>query len=325
MRFGSSKPVSQDELREARNCLQLLKAKMRTEPPPYFAEADATAPAQGNYRKAFKPQMKAPPPQEDDYYQQPPAPKYEPRRAQAKAPPPQEDDYYDQPPAPKYEPRRAQVKAPPPEEDDYYEEPAPKREPRRPQNYGHLEESGGASYKFDEIEGAEAGGNDERVECPDCGRKFNHSAMAKHAKICKKVFMSKRKKFDISSKRAAEGASEVAVVEEMPANRRKPAARPPPKAEVKGGVSKDKWKRQSDQFRANLRAARLAGTGDNEGYEEARKQAADAEDADLTRCQHCNRTFNHEAAARHIPICERKAKEAAMKNRGSKAPVRGKR
>jgi hypothetical protein len=138
--------------------------------------------------------------------------------------------------------------------------------------------------------------------------------------------MTKRKKFDISSKRAAEGASEVVTQnDEMPANRRKPAARPPPKAAQSKGA-KDKWKRQSDQFRANLRAARMANTGDSEGYEEARRVAQEAEDADLTRCAHCNRTFNHEAAARHIPICERKAKEAAMKNRGSaKAPAKGKR
>mmetsp|Transcript_18439 Transcript_18439/g.33227 ORF Transcript_18439/g.33227 Transcript_18439/m.33227 type:complete len:276 (-) Transcript_18439:1056-1883(-) len=275
MRFGSSKPVSQDELREARNCLRLLKTKLRTEPPPYFAtevDTNAPGPAQANYRKAFKPQVKAAPPQE-------------------------EEDYYN--PSP----------------------PIPKKEPRRPQNYGQLEE-GGVSYKFDQIDGAEGAEEGIRIPCPDCGRKFNEEAMVKHAKICKKVFMTKRKKFDISSKRAAEGAEEVPKVDEMPANRRKPAA-PARAAPTKAPGKDNKWKRQSEQFRANLRAAR---SGDNEGYEEARRIAQEAEDEDMTRCQHCNRTFNPDVAKRHIPICERKAKEAAMKNRGSKAPAaRGKR
>lgn len=37
---------------------------------------------------------------------------------------------------------------------------------------------------------------EDREECPSCGRKFNVSAMEKHLKICQKVFMQKRKVFD---------------------------------------------------------------------------------------------------------------------------------
>lgn len=39
-------------------------------------------------------------------------------------------------------------------------------------------------------------GLDNRIECPTCGRKFNEEAIGKHQKICKKVFVEKRKKFD---------------------------------------------------------------------------------------------------------------------------------
>jgi hypothetical protein len=293
-RVGSSKPVSQSELLQAQGSLKLLKAKLSSKPPPYFPDFEASAPAvQGNYRKAFKPQLKGAALQEEEQYEAPPVAKVEPRRTgkytQAKAAPVEEEEDYYQPP------------------------PAAKKEARRPPNYGNLEETGGHSSQ---PEGAESSENDGREECPDCGRKFNAEAMAKHARICKKVFMTKRKRFDISSKRAAEGADEVTVVDDyMPANRRNPAARPPPKAAAKNS----KWKRQSEQFRANLRAAR---TGDSEGYEEARRQA---EDEDMTRCPHCKRTFNPDAAKRHIPLCEKKAKNAGMLNRNAKPAFRGRR
>jgi len=33
------------------------------------------------------------------------------------------------------------------------------------------------------------------------------------------------------------------------------------------------------------------------------------------KCIHCQRTFNEEAGTRHIPVCAKKAKENAMKNK----------
>ena len=45
------------------------------------------------------------------------------------------------------------------------------------------------------------------IPCNDCGRKFNQQAMMKHAKICKKVFVEKRKAFDIAEHRKATDAS----------------------------------------------------------------------------------------------------------------------
>ena len=38
-----------------------------------------------------------------------------------------------------------------------------------------------------------ADGPNEQIECPDCGRRFNPGPFEKHVKICKKVFMDKRK------------------------------------------------------------------------------------------------------------------------------------
>jgi hypothetical protein len=34
------------------------------------------------------------------------------------------------------------------------------------------------------------------------------------------------------------------------------------------------------------------------------------------KCPHCPRTFNENAAERHIPVCEKKAKLEMMKSKG---------
>ncbi|CAM9165115.1 unnamed protein product [Chrysoparadoxa australica] len=39
--------------------------------------------------------------------------------------------------------------------------------------------------------------------CPDCGRSFNPEALARHLKICQKVFQSKRPTYDANQKRLA--------------------------------------------------------------------------------------------------------------------------
>lgn len=39
------------------------------------------------------------------------------------------------------------------------------------------------------------------IPCNDCGRTFNQQAMMKHAKICKKVFVEKRKAFNAAEHR----------------------------------------------------------------------------------------------------------------------------
>ena len=49
----------------------------------------------------------------------------------------------------------------------------------------------------------------ERVPCGTCGRKFNQNALQKHTKICQKVFVNKRKAFDIKEARKADGMQEI--------------------------------------------------------------------------------------------------------------------
>ncbi len=50
--------------------------------------------------------------------------------------------------------------------------------------------------------------------CNDCGRKFNEQAIVKHRKICRKVFVEKRKEFDITEHRKATDANGKGIEED---------------------------------------------------------------------------------------------------------------
>ena len=49
----------------------------------------------------------------------------------------------------------------------------------------------------------------ERVPCSTCGRTFNPDALDRHEKICKKVFVQKRKQFNAKEQRQADGLDEI--------------------------------------------------------------------------------------------------------------------
>lgn len=87
--------------------------------------------------------------------------------------------------------------------------------------------------------------------CPDCGKMFAQLPLSKHVKICKKVFMKKRKPFD--SKKAR-------ITDEEHANFMKQAELEAKKKENynKNAIQSKipKWKRQSDQLRQIAQANR---------------------------------------------------------------------
>ncbi|CAG9327084.1 unnamed protein product [Blepharisma stoltei] len=265
-RFGSSKPVSEQELMQARHCLRLLKDKIARNPPAYFREngeePEQVQPAASNYRKAFKPVTNN---------------------------------------------QEAPISRPP----IYQETPPPRAPMKKPQNVAKESSKGFAQYDFESVEGAEQPGQEDRVSCPDCGRKFAPESFEKHSRICKKVFMSKRKEFNSSEQRAADEAAEVP----------KKSAPPPRKPAASG--KNNKWKMQSEQLRANMKAARLAGSGnDSAAYEEAARAAAELNQDQYTKCPHCGRSFNEDAANRHIPICAKKAMTEQFKKGGKQPPPR---
>lgn len=84
-----------------------------------------------------------------------------------------------------------------------------------------------------------------------------------------------------------------------------------------------KWQAQSAQFRAAMQACRGGGAKGSSstggGYGGQAYQDID----DRTECPYCNRKFNDEAAKRHIPFCQQKAKQKMITGKGGSKP-RGK-
>lgn len=164
--------------------------------------------------------------------------------------------------------------------------------------------------------------NDDRIECPTCGRKFVEEALVKHQKVCKKVFVQKRKVFDIKKVRqeqilaeAREAGGPIGDTYSSYGAKPKAGAAASKKNErAIGGTgaagNKNKWKMQSEMFRNAMKAARGADAGGSVGNAQAAaaQQAMEQLD-DRTECKWCNRKFNEQAADRHIPLCEKKYKE----------------
>jgi hypothetical protein len=124
-------------------------------------------------------------------------------------------------------------------------------------------------------------------ECPSCSRKFNPDALAKHKKICQKVFQTKAKKFNMQSQRVIDSDHQQILKEQKREERKfkglknsklkRSAAMP--------GTKKGKWLNKSENFRNAMRAARGAapiggasygGGGASGGYEEP--------DDDMVKC-----------------------------------------
>ena len=164
-------------------------------------------------------------------------------------------------------------------------------------------------------------------ECPEgCGRKFNSQVIEKHATVCKKVFQSKRKKFDSSAARMTEDQSQLqgnpggtnggarggSQLKSKQSQKSKKYDEQPVK-----GDKKNKWKSQSESFRAGLRAAR----GEKLTVQEEKQLAKAAQD-DFVHCDYCGRNFGENAALRHIPYCENKSKLNKIKQ-GGKSTIGG--
>ena len=155
-------------------------------------------------------------------------------------------------------------------------------------------------------------GRDVRQECSTCGRKFNPAALAKHAKVCSKVFASKRKTFNAAANRVPEEAKQKAAsgggggAARGRGGRTRPRGRAaPPRAG--GGGKGEAWKNKSEQLRAAMRASRIMAKAKAEGKDLstiALPTVPDLGAADMVPCPHCGRTFNETAAERHIPRCK---------------------
>lgn len=156
------------------------------------------------------------------------------------------------------------------------------------------------------------------IECRQCGRKFGRSAITKHSKICKKVFGKKRKKFDMKKKRLdtlnKQGAGKVQ------------------KTDASKYEDKAKWKKESENFRAMLRAGRKAERkgnsvapnknsqrGNKKGSKSVSRQQGKVTREDFTDgrmpCNICNDLFSEAGLQRHYPLCKSKNKYQTTRNK----------
>ena len=138
--------------------------------------------------------------------------------------------------------------------------------------------------------------NIELVECPQgCGRSFAKKSIAKHSKICKKVFQSKRKEFN-KARVVVVNNEEIVIGEDKNKNDNKKKS--------------NKWKLQSEAFRSVLKQAKGATLTKEEQIKV--KELTDQSNG-LVKCDHCGRKFNENTAVRHIPFCKEKTEKDKLK------------
>ncbi|KAL4480514.1 hypothetical protein ABPG72_022269 [Tetrahymena utriculariae] len=153
-------------------------------------------------------------------------------------------------------------------------------------------------------------------ECSQgCGRKFNQESLSKHEKICKKVFQQKRKQFDSQAARTIQGMQELESVAQISSKQQKKNVNQNQNKKEKNdkndksnnnNSNKPSWLKQSEAFRMQLRLQR---TGETDPESSIKMQDA----LGYVPCNFCGRKFNKNAAERHIPFCEKKAKEKQVK------------
>ncbi|CAD8051737.1 unnamed protein product [Paramecium primaurelia] len=126
-----------------------------------------------------------------------------------------------------------------------------------------------------------------------CGRSFAKLALQKHEKICIKVFQKQRKQFDAQKHR---------IISNEQMNHIKNQDRIEQKYE-KALAKKQNWKKQSEAFRAAIIAAKGGKLTNDQ-----KNAMNEASKSNLTQCNYCGRSFNQQAAERHIPFCAQKSK-----------------
>ena len=160
--------------------------------------------------------------------------------------------------------------------------------------------------------------------CPHCGRKFVANALAKHTKICQKVFQKKRKAFNTQKQRIIDG--EHASLMRQGQMMEKKMAKTNQKN--KGGIPK--WKLQSMEFRQICRggfggpvqigkSSKGGVKGKSTGMQQQSYTPSVITDSFIP-CKFCNRRYNDEAYHKHLPGCERRYKEAQMRNKLQRKP-----
>jgi hypothetical protein len=115
-------------------------------------------------------------------------------------------------------------------------------------------------YRLDEY--PEDGDEENRIECPTCGRRFREEALPKHAKVCKKVFVNKRKAFDTKKQRILD-SEHASILRQKEIEEKKTKNKVGAGGGKMGsntnvantiqGTKKPKWLKQSEELRAIIK------------------------------------------------------------------------
>ena len=172
----------------------------------------------------------------------------------------------------------------------------------------------------------------ELQQCPHCSRSFNERAFNKHTRICKNVFVDKRKTFD-SRKKRIEG-TELAGYYNNRQNKRNTISTTiktqrisssssssssitstfdnKTRQATSSSSSSSSWRQKSQQFRQAMKAARLIKHAQNKSnitgiplsYLLPPSAPSNINDyKDYIQCDTCGRKFSQMAGERHIPQC----------------------
>lgn len=145
--------------------------------------------------------------------------------------------------------------------------------------------------------------------CPDCGRKFIEAVYHKHIKICKNVFQKKRKAFDMKQARILD-EEHANIIKQAELQDKKQSKTKQQQITSKPIKAIPKWKRQSEEFRRII----SGGTSNPASFGQQQQQIPSYNE-DYTLCQFCNRRYNEQAYNKHLAGCERRFKEAQIKNK----------
>ncbi len=172
-----------------------------------------------------------------------------------------------------------------------------------------IKPTGGMSKGPDMGPDAESAGD--MAECQYCGRKFNPDTLTRHEGVClQRPDKKKRKVFNSKAARLVSEEQKKLAKERRAEPKAMPAKKIP------------KWKLQSAQFRNAMKSTAPNGT---DGGDASDLPPEMDERAGYVQCPTCGRSFNDEAAKRHMPFCANKAKLDVFKSGGQKgrAPPKG--
>jgi len=138
----------------------------------------------------------------------------------------------------------------------------------------------------------------EMGSCRLCKRSFFIEKLSKHESVCPGIKVTKR-----DPKKSKVGALHAVTAATVP-SKGKSAKDKRPDAAIHAPIPK--WKRESDQLKQAMRAARVYASKDPAAIA-AMPHVPSEPDPDLVPCPHCNRRFAASTAERHIPHCKNMA------------------